>query len=291
MYSPKEIAHNYIATGTAKTKYPVSKMLLLGILAGMFIGLAGVGATIVPSTVYGTSLSSIGKLLGAMVFPTGLVMVLLAGSELFTGNCLIIIPVLQKEVKVQAMLRNWLFVYIGNFIGSIIVAAIAVYGGTFTLFSGAAAQTVIDTAVMKVTMPWSDALLRGIFCNFLVCVAVWISFAAKDIGGRVIALFFPIMLFVVSGYEHSIANMYFIPAGIFAKNNIDYTLRYISDHGSASLDSLTWGAMFLRNLIPSTLGNIIGGTGMVGIVYWFVYLREKPEDKQVKKNSKKKKRK
>lgn len=264
-------------------------MFVLAILAGLFIGLGAVGAIIAPSTVYGTPLASIGKLMGAMVFPTGLVMVLLAGSELFTGNCLIIIPVLQKEIKLRAMLKNWIVVYAGNFVGGILVAALTVYGGTFNLFDNAAAKTVLDTAIMKVTMPWTDALFRGIYCNFLVCVAVWISFAAKDVAGKVIGMFLPIMLFVLSGYEHSIANMFFIPAGLFAKENAGYAFTYVADHGAAALSSLSWGAMFTRNLIPSTLGNIIGGAGMVGIVYWFVYLREGAKQEPTKAGNKKKK--
>jgi formate/nitrite transporter len=133
---------------------------------------------------------------------------------------------------------------------------------------------VLDTAVMKVTMPWTDALFRGIFCNLLVCVAVWVSFAAKDVAGKVIGMFFPIILFVLCGFEHCVANMYFIPAGLFAKDNYGYALAYISEHGSSALGSLSWGAMLTRNLIPSTIGNIIGGAGMAGVSYWFIYLRE-----------------
>ena len=291
MYSPKEIAEHYTTYGTAKASLPIPKMILLGILAGMFIGLAGVGATIVQATVYETPLASIGKLLGAMVFPTGLVMVLLAGSELFTGNCLIIISVLEKEVKLRAMFRNWFFVYFSNFIGGLLIAVITVYGGVFKLFDGAAAENVIYTAATKVSMPWGDALLRGILCNFLVCVAVWIGYGAKDMASKIIGLFFPIMLFVASGFEHSIANMYFIPAGLFTKENAEYAMSFIAAHGADKLDHLTWGAMFVKNLIPATLGNIIGGTVMVGIVYWFVYLRKPKQAAPVRAGGAKKKKK
>ena len=275
MYKPKEIAQNYVATGVAKAKMPVSKMLVLSILAGMFIALAGVGATIASATIASPSLA---KLIGAAVFPVGLAMVLLAGSELFTGNNLIIIPVLQKEVTLRAMFRNWCFVYIGNFIGSILVAALTVYSGTFSVFGNAAAVSVINTAVAKVSLSFSDALLRGILCNFLVCVAVWISFAAKDVVGKVAGLFLPIMLFVLCGYEHSVANMYFIPAGLFASGNITYLAAYTSGAGAGHISELTWGTMFIRNLIPSTIGNIIGGTVLVGMAYWFTYLREMKEN-------------
>jgi formate/nitrite transporter len=242
-------------------------MLLLGVLAGMFIALAGVGATIAPVTVASASL---GKLIGAAVFPVGLAMVLLAGSELFTGNCLIVIPVLEKQVKIREMIKNWCFVYIGNFVGSILIAALSVYGGTFSLFGNAAAASLIKTAVNKVGLSFSDALLRGILCNFLVCIAVWISFAAKDIVGKVAGLFLPIMLFVLSGYEHSIANMFYVPAGLFAMSNP----VYLAAVDSVNTVALSWGSLFTKNLIPVTLGNIIGGMVLVGMAYWFIYLRE-----------------
>ena len=268
MNSPKEVAQNYLATGKAKSEAPIAKLFVLAVLAGMFIALAGVGATIASVTVQSPSLA---KLMGAMVFPVGLVMVLIAGSELFTGNCLIIIPVLQREAKLAAMLRNWCVVYIGNFIGAVLVAALTVHGGTFSVFGDfAAAASVIKTASAKLSMPWSDALLRGILCNFLVCIAVWISFAAKDVVGKVAGLYLPIMLFVLSGYEHSVANMYYIPAGLFAIRNPSYAIA--AANAGTNMSILSWGNLFTRNLIPVTLGNIIGGMVLVGVMYWFAYL-------------------
>lgn len=285
MNSPKEVAQNYIATGLAKTKLPAAKMLLLGILAGMFIALAGVGASIASVSV---QTASIAKLVGALVFPTGLAMVLIAGSELFTGNCLLIIPVLEKEAKFSGMIKNWFFVYIGNFIGGVLIAALTVYGGTFSLFGGAAAAGVINTAVSKVGMTFTDALVRGILCNFLVCIAVWMTFAAKDIVGKVAGLYLPIMLFVLSGYEHSIANMYYVPAGLFAKGYSVYSAAADTIDPS-KLGTLTWGNMFTKNIIPVTLGNIIGGVLLVGIIYWFVYLREPTKSAKATSGNKKKK--
>jgi formate/nitrite transporter len=274
MNSPKEIAQNYIAIGVAKTENPAIKTLVLGMLAGMFVALASAGATIVQATLANTPLASVGRLLSGTVFPTGLVMVLIAGSELFTGNCLLIIPVLQRKIKIRAILKNWLLVYIGNFIGGVLVALLSVYGGVYSLFGNTASISAISTAVSKVTLTFDAALLRGILCNFVVCIAVWMSFAAKDIVGKVAALFLPIMLFVLSGYEHSIANMCFIPTGLFAKSNANYLAAYTSQYPVTNLEALTWGTMFSKNLIPVTLGNIIGGTGLVGIVYWFAYLHE-----------------
>ena len=285
MNSPKEVAQNYIATGVAKTQLTTLKMLMLGVLAGMFIALAGVGASIASVTIESASLA---KLISAAVFPTGLAMVLIAGSELFTGNCLIIIPVLQKEAKASAMLKNWVFVYIGNLIGGVLIAALTVYGGTYSLFAGAAAAGVVKTAVAKVSMTFSDALLRGILCNFLVCIAVWMSYAAKDIVGKVAAMYLPIMMFVLSGYEHSIANLYYIPAGLFAKGYSGYTTA-ANAVSPDDLAKLSWGGMFTKNIIPVTLGNIIGGMCLVGIMYWLVYLRESDKPARTGAGNKKRK--
>ena len=262
MNSPAEIAKNYIAVGKAKTSAGFWKLLILGMLAGAFIGFAGVGATVAGLCAPGTS----GRFLGACVFPAGLSMVLLAGSELFTGNSLLVIPVLTGDVRFSAMLRNWAVVYAGNFLGSLLVAALAVFGHTGDLLGGiqgGVAASRISAAVNKVSLSFGDAFLRGVCCNFLVCVAVWISFAARDVAGKVLGLFLPIMLFVVCGFEHSIANMYYIPCGLFCK----------ALYG-AEAEALTWGAFFLKNLIPVTLGNLVGGVGLVGLPYWFVYLRD-----------------
>ena len=268
MNSPAEVAKNYIAIGKGKATNGFWKLLVLGMLAGAFIGLAGVGATTAAVSV---QLASVGKFLGACVFPCGLAMVLLAGSELFTGNNLIIIPVLTGDIRLVQMLRNWVIVYIGNLIGSIIVAALVVYGHVGNLFGGVdggLAAAMISTANGKVTMSFGDAFLKGICCNFLVCIAVWISFAAKDVVGKFWGLFMPIMLFVLCGFEHCVANMYYIPAGLFCK--VLYGVQN---------DALNWGSFFVKNLIPVTLGNIVGGAGLVGLPYWFVYLRGNKAEK------------
>ena len=264
MNSPAEVAKNYIAIGKGKATNGFWKLLVLGVLAGAFIGLAGVGATIAP---VGVQAAGAAKFLGACVFPVGLAMVLLAGSELFTGNNLIIIPVLTGDIKFVQMLRNWVIVYIGNLIGGILVALLAVYGHVGDMFGGAeggVAAAMIGAANSKVTMSFGVAFLKGIGCNFLVCIAVWISFAAKDVTGKFWGLFMPIMLFVLCGFEHCVANMYYIPCGLFCK------ALYHAD-----APTLTWGAFIVKNLIPVTLGNIVGGAGLVGLPYWFVYLREK----------------
>lgn len=260
MNSPAEIATNYVSIGLGKINLPISKMLVLGIFAGVYIAFGGVCSQVIAVSI---DAPSVAKAAGALVFPIGLMMVLVAGSELFTGNCLLIIPVLEKKAPLRGMLKSWLFVYIGNFIGGILVALACTYGHVFSLFDSQLASAVVSAAVGKVSMSFGDALVKGILCNVLVCVAVWISFAAKELAGKIIGLMLPVVAFVLCGFEHSVANMYFISAGIFAS----------SEYGIQA-DGLTFGSMLAKNLLPVTLGNIIGGSLIVGLGYWFCYLRK-----------------
>lgn len=269
MYSPAEIAKNYVAIGKGKVNTPIPKMLVLAIMAGAFIGLGGVGATTAAVSI---PAASVGKLVGACIFPGGLTMVLMAGSELFTGNCMLSIPLLEKEITVGGMLKNWIVVYFGNMIGGFLVAAGMVYSNQFGLFDNGVAVSAMSIAAGKCVLPFMEAFLKGIFCNFLVCLAVWVAFAAKDVAGKVIGLFFPIMIFVVCGFEHSVANMYYIGAGLFAKNVPEYA-KAAADAG-VNMDVVTWGNFLGTNLVPVTLGNIVGGSICVGVVYWFLYLRK-----------------
>lgn len=269
LFTPAEVAKNYIAAGKAKVNMSIGRMFLLAVLAGAFIGMGGVGATTAAVSI---PLASVGKFAGACIFPGGLTMVLLAGSELFTGNTLLVIPLLNKEIALSGMLKNWAVVYIGNFVGGCLVAAGIVYSHQVSLFDNQMAVSVLSAAATKCTMPFADALIKGILCNFLVCIAVWISFAAKDAAGKIMGLFFPIMIFVLCGFEHSVANMYYISAGLFAKGIPAYA-QAAMDAG-VDVSAVTWGGFFGGNLLPVTLGNIIGGAVCVGCVYWFVYLRK-----------------
>lgn len=264
MLTPDQITEAFYAIGKKKTSLPIPKMLGLGILAGIFIALAGVGATQMSALLGG----GIGKIAGAMVFPAGLVMVVLAGSELFTGNCLITVSVLEKQTPLRGMLKNWLFVYIGNFLGSLLIAAaVSLWGGIST---EAFAQAAVSTAVGKVTLSFSAAFVRGILCNILVCIAVWIAAAADSVGGKIAGVYFPIMLFVLCGFEHSVANMYYLPAGLF-----------YADRFGISAEGLTVGSALWNNLLPVTLGNLIGGGLCVGTLYWALYRKKKTQTKMV----------
>lgn len=244
--APAEIAKKTIEIGQQKANLKWWKMLLLGIFAGMFIALAATGATF--GNAYG------GKLAGACIFTAGLAMVVVAGSELFTGNNLMLMALFDGKIGLAKLLKNWLLVFLGNFLGALFVAILVTLSGTFNQVS----DTVIATAVAKTDFTFFEALLKGILCNFLVCIAVWMSFSATSTEGKIIAVFFPVMLFVLCGFEHSIANMFYVPAGILQGAFTGATAPTIQ-------------AFLLHNLLPVTLGNIIGGAILVSGGYYLAY--------------------
>ncbi len=250
MNTPKQIAAGYVDTGYGKAVMAKGRMFLLAVLAGAFIALAGVGSAI------GTA--QFGKLAGACSFPAGLAMVVLAGSELFTGNNLMVISLLAKRITAGQLLTAWAVVYAGNFVGAAAIAALSVWSGVF----GGTYEALIATAQAKVALTLGQALLRGFLCNVLVCLAVWMSMAAQDAAGKVIGLYLPIMVFVLCGYEHSVANMFYVPAGLLA------ALQY-----GVPADGLGIGAFLGRNLLPVTAGNLLGGAGL-GALFYAIYLRD-----------------
>lgn len=269
-FSPADVAQNYIQIGKSKANTPTAKLVILAILAGLFIAIGGIASTTVAVAIKPASL---GKFLGALVFPGGLTMVLIAGSELFTGNCLLIVPLLEKAISLKKTIKHLILVYVGNLLGSVLLAAGVVFSHQVSLFNNGVAVSVISTAAAKCSLSFTDALIKGILCNFLVCIAVWISFTAKDIVGKIVGVFFPILMFVLCGFEHSIANMYYIAAGLFAKAVPAYAMA--ATQAGVDTSMLTIGKMFGANLLPVTIGNIIGGAVCVGLPYWFIYLRRK----------------
>lgn len=262
MHSPLEIAQNYVEVCIHKVRLSALKMLVLGIFAGIFISLAGVAATTISVTIENPTLS---RILSAAIFPAGLCMVLIAGSELFTGNTLIVMALLEKKVTLRQMLKNWFFVLLGNTLGAILISALVVYGHTPSLFGNSLAESIVSIAQTKVALGFGDAFIRGILCNTLVCLAVWMSFAAKHVEGKVMIAYFPIFIFVLCGFEHSIANIYYLFAGIFTA--AEYQI---------AAESLNLFTVFFNNLLPVTLGNIIGGAGIIGFGYWAMYLSKTP---------------
>lgn len=262
MHSPLEIARNYIDVGIHKVNLSVFKTFLLGIFAGIFIGLAGIASTTASCTVPAGSFS---RLLGAVVFPAGMAMCLISGGELFTGNSLIIISVLERRVPLPKMLKNWFFSYIGNFLGASFVAVLVVYGHTPSLFGGALAQGIVNAGMARTDLSFQESLIRGILCNILVCIAVWMAFASKNVSGKLLTSFWPIFLFVLCGFEHCVADMYFGAAALLTAAEYGITAA-----------SLTPVNFLFKSLLPVTLGNIIGGTFIVGLGYWAIYLHQTP---------------
>ena len=262
MHSPLEIARNYVEIGIHKVRLSAFKMLVLGIFAGMFIGFAGIASSVGAVTVEN---ASVARLISAALFPAGMAMVLVAGSELFTGNNLIIIALLEKKIRLHEMLKNWFFVFAGNFIGAALVAVLVVLGHVPDLYGGRLAESMVKNAQNRVSLSFGDAFVKGILCNILVCIAVWAAFAAKRVSGKLLMSFWPVMVFVLCGFEHSIADIYFCIAGILTAG----------EYGIAA-QGLTFGSFLLKNLLPVTLGNIVGGAGIVGVGYWAVYLRHTP---------------
>ena len=255
MFTPSEFVENYSSIGEKKTKSSTSKLLILGILAGFFIGLGGAVTNIASSSF------SNPKIINGLLFPFGLIMVLLTGSELFTGNCLITISLLEKKSTFLGMLRNLFIVYIGNFIGAILLAISCVYSGQISF----SVLATLKTASSKCSLNFSNAIILGILCNVLVCVAVMSGLRSKDVTGRALGAYFPIAFFVICGFEHCVANMYYIPAGLLAKNFPEY-LQLASENG-IDISNLTWTNFFLKNLLPVTIGNIIGGCMFAALIW------------------------
>lgn len=268
--NPPQITERFVGVGYKKAGLPIYKLLLLGMLAGAFIAFAAQGSNVAIHTIESVGLS---KALAGALFATGLMMVVITGAELFTGNNLIIVSCLEGKTKLTGLLKNWFFVYIGNFIGSIIIVFFIIQSGQLNFSNGLLGALTIKIAAYKTSLSFGNALFMGILCNWLVCIAVWMSFAAMDIGGKLLAMFFPIWLFVASGFEHSIANMYYIPAGILAKLNPDWVNAAIQIGVTPEkLSGLNWGTFIIKNLIPVTLGNILGGALFVGTIYWLSFL-------------------
>jgi formate/nitrite transporter len=272
--TPAEIAEYAIGVGVKKSTLSISKMLLLGILAGAFIALASQGSNL---AMYGIPSVGLARVLGGTVFPAGLILVVLCGAELFTGNCLIVMSCINGKSKWGNFAKNLFFVYVGNLAGSLIVTLLVSACGQWNYTSGALGAYTIRVAVSKVSLTFAQAFFSGILCNWLVCLAVWVAFAAKDITGKILGIFFPIWLFVLSGFEHCIANMYYIPAGMLAANNPAYLARALEtyyDGSQAALANLTMAGFVVNNLVPVTLGNIAGGGLFVGVIYYIIYIQK-----------------
>lgn len=248
--SPAEILQIWIDNGTKKANLPIARMFMLGIAAGIYIGVGCHGFLIATAGAETGFEQMIGKLAGSALFPTGLMMVIFCGAELFTGNCLLTLALADRKITMRQMLTNWGVVYLGNFVGALFLSALLAGSG---LYSGALAERAVAVASSKATMDFGQGLIRGVLCNILVVLACWMQAGAKDLGGKIAAVWFPIAMFVFAGFEHSVANMTYIPLGMMLGAPV------------------STGQMLIGNLIPVTIGNIIGGALIVPAAYYFVY--------------------
>ncbi len=269
---PAEMASRAEEVGVRKARMDWLDTLVLAGLAGAFIALGAVFSTTV-ATGAAALPYGVGRLLAGSAFTLGLILVVLAGAELFTGNNLIVMAFVARRVSLALLLRNWALVYLGNLVGALATTALVYFSGQYTFGAGALGLSALAIATAKVSLGFWPALFLGVLCNALVCLAVWLTFAARTATDKILAVFFPITAFVASGFEHSVANMYFIPIGLLIKTNG----TYLAGMGKSASDyaQLTWPAFLVDNLIPVTIGNIIGGAGLVGMVYAFVYLRRR----------------
>jgi formate transporter FocA len=267
---PAEMAVRAEYLGVQKAETSTLKTFALAVLAGSFIAMGSVFAT---TTAAGSGEMPFGaaKLMTGFVFCLGLILVVVAGAELFTGNNLIVMAWASRKVSTRAMLRNWLIVYLGNFFGAIGIAALVYVSQQYNFGDGAVGATALKIASGKVGLGFVQAIALGVLCNTLVCLAVWLTFSARTTVDKILAVIFPVTAFVAAGFEHSIANMYFIPFGLLIKQ-LDPAFTLASGVDAASL---TWGAFVVNNLIPVTIGNIIGGAVLVAAVYWAIFLKNR----------------
>jgi formate transporter len=267
-YSPPQCAGRCEEVGATKAKLNTLSTVLLGIMAGIFIGLGAMLMTVsTTSTGLGFGLT---KLLGGLVFCLGLILVVVAGAELFTGNTLLVVSWISGKTSLGRLWRNWGLVYVANLAGAAILVGLVFATKQWALSANGVGANALQIANTKVNLSFGVALSRGILCNLLVCLAIWLCFSARTVTGKILAILFPITAFVAAGFEHSVANMYFIPMGILLSHNS--SVLHAAGLSSASVSHLD-AAGFMHNMIPVTIGNIIGGGIMVGVVYWFSYLR------------------
>ena len=281
---PAEMATRAEYLGIRKAEMPFLTMFMLAVLAGAFISLGAIFATTVSAgsmtittaageAAYNTGLPyGLTRLLAGLVFSLGLILVVVGGAELFTGNNLIVMAWASRKVSTRALLRNWAIVYLGNFVGAIGTVVLMFFTRQYTFGSNAIGITALRTGVAKVELTFLQAIALGILCNTLVCLAVWLSYSARSTIDKIIAIIFPITAFVAAGFEHSIANMYFIPYALFIKMFDGKFIEAVADK-VPHLEKLTWQTFLINNLLPVTIGNILGGTVLVASVYWIVFLR------------------
>ncbi|MBI5144304.1 MAG: formate/nitrite transporter family protein [Candidatus Omnitrophica bacterium] len=273
-YSPTEIAARVETIGVGKANLNFLAKFTLAMLAGVFIAFGAVLFTLV---VHDSKLSfGLTQLIGGLSFCLGLILVVVAGAELFTGNNLLVMAYVSKKITLRQIVENWVIVYFGNFIGAISMVLWIYLTRQWAMNNNLVGAKALLIANAKVGLPFLVAFSRGVLCNALVCLAVWLCMSGRSTTDKILSILFPITAFVALGFEHSVANMYFIPIGLLLKNNTAVLEAAASMAGKAvDVSGLTVESLLVKNLLPVTIGNIIGGGVLVGLVYWFVYLRSK----------------
>lgn len=260
--------------GVKKTSLSSLSLWLLAILAGIFIAIGAV--FMVTVTTGGKDLLGYGlnKLLGGLAFSTGLIMVVVGGAELFTGNMLMLTAAASRKISFGALMRNWIIVYLGNFLGSLLVAGLVIAGGWARAGGGAVGLNLLTIGEAKSSLAFLPAIALGILCNLLVCMAVWLCFSARSTADKILCIIPPITAFVAAGFEHSVANMFFLPAALLLKDFGGASFFDLIAMSPADFPHLTWGNFLLHNLLPVTIGNMVGGAILVGLVYWLIYRKK-----------------
>jgi formate transporter len=271
---PPQMAAKAAEVGARKAALDLVSMAALAVLAGAFIALGALFATTVVAGAGGALPYGVTRLLAGLVFSLGLILVVVGGAELFTGNTLIVMAWAGGAVSGRLLARNWAVVFLGNFAGALATALLVFVSGQYAFGGGAVGQAALATADAKVQLSFVQAVALGVLCNALVCLAVWLTFSARTTTDRVLCIVPPIAAFVAAGFEHSVANMYFIPIALLIKAGAPPSFWAAIGKTPADYPALTWEGFLLANLLPVTLGNVIGGTLLVGAVYWFVYLRK-----------------
>jgi formate/nitrite transporter len=270
---PPAMAVRAEASGVKRASISLTTLLVLSVMAGAFVSFGAVFATTVSAGAADLPYGIV-RLLVGLVFSAGLIMVIIGGAELFTGNNLLVMAWASKKVTTRAVLLNWVLSFAGNFVGAIVTAALMFYTTQYTFGGGSVGLAALNIANAKTSLAFIPALTLGIMCNALVCVAVWMCFSARTNIDRVVTVIPPIAAFAAAGFEHSIANIYFIPMGLFIKAGAPDSFWKAIGKTAADYPELTWSNFLVGNLIPVTIGNVIGGSLMVAAVYWFVYLRK-----------------
>ncbi len=267
-YMPAEMAKRAEASAIRKANRDFATAFFLAVQAGSFIAF---GAAFFTSVTHDSALGvGLTKLIGGMVFSLGLVLVIIAGADLFTGDTLMVMGCFTGKIKVRQMLRGWAFVFLGNLVGALAIVAMVYFSGHWMGHGGAIGAKALAIANAKVNLTFTQALASGMLCNILVCLAIWLCYSSRSVTDKILSILFPITAFVAMGFEHSIANMYFIPAGLLLKSKPEIVALL----GGMDLSGLTVSGFLLNNLLPVTIGNMLGGAVFVGAVYWILYLRK-----------------